>query len=85
MPAVHGQKLTGPSFAPVFLTAGYLLTISIQAFLPGADFDYEGLEGCEPNKLMTVPLIILAAAAVLFGIFPAPLETFFSAIAASVI
>lgn len=68
-----------------FLTAGYLLTISIQAFLPGADFDYEGLEGCEPNKLMTVPLIILAAAAVLFGIFPAPLETFFSAIAASVI
>lgn len=67
-----------------FLTAGYLLTISIQAFLPGADFDYGTLEPCEPNRLMTVPLLILAAAAVLFGIFPAPVEHVFAAIAASV-
>lgn len=67
-----------------FLTAGYLLTISIQAFLPGADFDYASLEKCEPNKLMTVPLILLSVAAVLFGIAASPLETVFAAIASSV-
>lgn len=67
-----------------FLTAGYLLTISIQAFLPGADFDYGKLEKCEPNWLMTAPLILLAAAAVLCGVYSAPLENFFVAIATSV-
>ena len=67
-----------------FLTAGYLLTISIQAFLPGADFDYSTVEKCEPNKFMTVPLIILAVAAVVLGIYASPLEAFFSTIAASV-
>lgn len=67
-----------------FLTAGYLLTISIQAFLPGADFDYSAVEKCEPNKLMTVPLVILAVAAVVLGIYASPLEAFFSTIAASV-
>lgn len=67
-----------------FLTAGYLITISIQAFLPGADFEYETLEKCEPNKYMTVPLIILAAAAVLLGVFASPLKLFFETIAMSV-
>ena len=67
-----------------FLTAGYLLTISIQAFLPGSDFDYSTVEKCEPNKFMTVPLVILAVAAVLLGVFASPLETFFEAIALSV-
>jgi len=66
------------------LTAGYLLTISIKAFLPGADFDYDKLEKCEPNKFMTIPLIILAAAAVIFGIYASPLKAFFEAIAMSV-
>lgn len=63
-----------------FLTAGYLLTISIQAFLPGADFDYSKVEKCEPNKFMTIPLIILAAAAVILGITATPLEAFFTTI-----
>lgn len=67
-----------------FLTAGYLITISIQAFLPGADFDYASLEKCEPNKFMTVPLIILSVAAVLFGVFATPLASFFGVIATSV-
>ena len=67
------------------LTAGYLLTISIQAFLPGSDFDYSKLEKCEPNKLMTVPLIILAAAAVILGIYAGPLATFFESIASTLI
>ncbi len=66
-----------------FLTAGYLLTITIKAFFPGADFDYGTLEKCEPNAYMTIPLIVLAAAAVLFGVFSTPLEAFFATIAST--
>ena len=52
------------------LTAGYLLPISIDGFFPGPDFDYEHLESKEPTKQMWVPIMILAALAVLFGVFP---------------
>ena len=52
------------------LTAGYLLPIVSAAFFPGKDFDYGSLKKKEPNYLMTVPLILLALAAVAFGAFP---------------
>lgn len=55
------------------LTAGYLLPISISGFLPGADYDYSTLKKKEPSKIMVVPIIILAAIAVLLGVFPNPL------------
>lgn len=55
------------------LTAGYLLTISIKGFLPGNTFDYSTLENHEPGLLMLVPMIVMTAGAVLFGVFPAPL------------
>ena len=60
------------------LTAGYLLTISIKGFLPGNQFDYTTLENHEPGLLMLVPMIIMTAGAVLFGIFPAPLVSLIS-------
>lgn len=52
------------------LTAGYLLSITIQAFFPGTEYDYSALTKKEPNWLMTVPLVALATAAVVFGMFP---------------
>lgn len=52
------------------LTAGYLLPITIDAFFPGPDFDYEHLEKKDPTKQMLVPIMVLAALAVLFGVFP---------------
>lgn len=52
------------------LTAGYLITISMKAFFPGADYDYSTHKKMEPNLWMTVPMVILAAAAVLLGMFP---------------
>lgn len=52
------------------LTAGYLLPVSIKAFFPGNEFDYKNLEKKEPNLLMTVPMVLFTAAAVLFGMFP---------------
>ncbi len=54
------------------LTAGYLLPISINAFfsLPdGCSLDTP-IDRKEPVRLMTVPLLILAAAVVLLGTFP---------------
>ena len=50
------------------LTAGYLLPITVNGFLPGADFEYEKLQKKEPNLTMLVPLLILAALAVLLGV-----------------
>jgi multicomponent Na+:H+ antiporter subunit D len=66
------------------LTAGYLLPISIQAFFPGQSFDYEGLQKKEPNLLMTVPMVLFTAAAVLFGIFPGSFMGFLQNIAAGI-
>lgn len=67
------------------LTAGYLLPISIQAFFPGAQYDYEGIVKREPNLLMTVPMLLFTAAAVLFGMFPGPFMNFLQTIAAGVL
>ena len=55
------------------LTAGYLLPVTINGFLPGADYDYGSLEKKEPNLTMLLPLLILAALAIVLGIFPNPL------------
>lgn len=52
------------------LTAGYLLPISIDGFFPGPDFDYAHLEQKDPTKQMLVPIMVLAALAVLLGVFP---------------
>ena len=53
------------------LTAGYLLPISIHGFFPGADAPEA--EGKEASPLMTGPMLVLAAAVVLLGIFAQPL------------
>ena len=52
------------------LTAGYLLPIAIDGFFPGPEFDYEHLEKKDPTKQMLIPIMILAAMAVLYGVFP---------------
>lgn len=49
------------------LTAGYLLPIVTEGFFPGSGFQTEKKE---VGKLMTVPLILLSASAVLMGCFP---------------
>jgi len=67
------------------LTAGYLLPITVNGFLPGADYDYPGLEKKEPNKTMLIPLLIFAAAAVLLGVFPNLLTEYLADIAALVL
>lgn len=67
------------------LTAGYLLPITIKGFLPGADFDYQNLQKQEPAKIMVVPLVVLAALAILLGVFPNPLTNYISEIVSTVL
>ncbi|MBR5127673.1 MAG: proton-conducting membrane transporter [Roseburia sp.] len=62
------------------LTAGYLLPITVNGFLPGADFDYGSLKKKEPVKMMVIPIMILAALAILLGVFPTPVTDYISAI-----
>ncbi len=67
------------------LTAGYLLSITIKGFFPGADYNYSSLVKKEPNLLMTVPMLILTVLAVGFGMFPAALIHFLQSCAAAVL
>ena len=67
------------------LTAGYLLPITVNGFLPGADFDYAALEKKEPNMTMLLPLLILAALAVALGLVPNPLTDYINGIVAGVL
>lgn len=67
------------------LTAGYLLPITVNGFLPGADFDYSSLQKKEPNMTMLLPLVILGLLAVLLGVFPNMLTEYIAGIAALVL
>ena len=67
------------------LTAGYLLPITVNGFLPGADFNYAGLKKKEPVKMMVVPIFILAMLSLLLGIVPGPLTDYISAIVHTVL
>ena len=53
------------------LTAGYLLPITINGFLPGNDFDEDSLKDIkEPKLIMLIPIIVLTLASVIVGMFP---------------
>ena len=67
------------------LTAGYLLPITVNGFLPGGDYDYGALKKKEPNLTMLVPLLVLATLAVLLGVFPGALTDFLSGIIGAVL
>ena len=64
------------------LTAGYLFSITVHGFFPGADYDYSKLTKKEPSLLMTVPLLVLTAAAVLIGIYPKPVMSLIQTVVA---
>ena len=70
--------------ASALLTAGYLVTISISAFIPGADFNYKTVKNTEPNLYMLFPLVLLSIACFVFGTFSTPLINFFTSIASTI-
>ena len=73
------------------LTAGYLLPVAMKGFFPGVGAEPESRDegdkgsGHEIPRGMLLPIFILAAIAVLLGIFPNPLVRYASAIARSVL
>ena len=68
------KKLYGAISA--LLTAIYLFSVCVNAFIPGEGFDVkEANKGVsDPNRYMTVPLIVLAAAIVLFAALVEPIR-----------
>ena len=66
------------------LTAGYLLPIAIKGFLPGKEFNYSELENKEPNWQMLLPLLVMTAFSIIFGIWPSGLVSLIEGIALSV-
>ena len=67
------------------LTAAYLLPVTIGGFFPGSDYDYSALESREPGRLMTVPMLVLAAGVVLCGVLAQPLMNVIAAAAAAIL
>lgn len=57
------------------LTAIYLFSICVNAFIPGEGFNVEEANKgvSDPNRYMKIPLIILAVAIVLFGVLVGPI------------
>lgn len=73
--AIPVFRWLGPAILLVsaLLTAGYLLPLTIQGFLPGADYDYSDLKKREPSLFMTIPIVIMTILSVLIGLFPTQL------------
>jgi len=67
------------------LTAGYLLPIAVNGFLPGADYDYTALQKKEPGLIMLVPIGILAALSLLLGLFPGALTDYIGSMIAALL
>lgn len=70
--AVPIFRWLGPAILLIsaLLTAGYLLPLTIQGFLPGADYDYTHLQKREPSLWMTIPILIMTILSVVIGLFP---------------
>ena len=64
------------------LTAGYLFPIPVQGFLPGKTYEKNPAKNCEADLKMTVPMMILAAFALLLGVFSSGIIAFVSQVAA---
>ena len=67
------------------LTAGYLFPIAVDGFLPGKEFDSKKQENCEAGWNMTIPMMILAAAALALGIFSNGIIEALSGLAATLV
>ncbi|MBQ3587008.1 MAG: proton-conducting membrane transporter [Oscillospiraceae bacterium] len=64
------------------LTAGYLVSVTAKVFF--AKRSDEVQQSFEPNSYMLAPLAVLIAFIVIFGVFPAPVISFVSQIAQSI-
>lgn len=70
-----GLSWIGPAalLISALLTAGYLLPISIRAFLKEPDYEVMRNDYKEPHLLMLIPIALLAVITFVFGLYPVPL------------
>ena len=75
----------GALLISALLTAIYMLTIVVRAFLPVNEFDYgKAAQGKDPGWKMCLPLVLFAAAVVVLGICFTPATAFFMDVAAGI-
>lgn len=85
--SVGAFSYVGPAVLLVsaLLTAGYLLSITADGFLPGKNFVGATPEPREGHMSMLVPCIVFAAAALLLGVFASPLVEFVTKLGTSLL
>lgn len=75
----------GALLVSALLTAIYMMTISVRAFFPGKNFNYQKLEGVkEPGIQMLFPLLVFVAAMFVFGLHSQPVISALTDLAAFV-
>lgn len=75
----------GALLISALLTAIYMLTIVVRAFLPGKGFDYASIADVkDPTWKMCLPLIVFAVGIVVLGLGFAPVTAFFMDVAAGI-
>ena len=63
----------GALLVSALLTAIYMLTISVRAFFPGKEFDYDAVpDAKDPGWMMLLPLVIFVVVIALFGLHSQP-------------
>ena len=69
-----GLSWIGPAalLVSALLTAGYLLPISVNAFLKEPDYEVMRNDYKEPHLLMLIPIALLATITFAFGLYPVP-------------
>ena len=67
------------------LTAGYLLPVTVNGFLPGADSNHQTLEKKEPKLIMVLPILLLALLAIVLGVFPTFLTGYIAGVVEGVV
>lgn len=72
----------GALLVSALLTAIYMLTISVRAFFPGKEFDYDTIPDVrDPGWRMLLPLVIFVAVIVLFGLHSQPFVEYLQSVA----
>ena len=75
----------GALLVSALLTAIYMMTISVRAFFPGKNFNYQKLEGVkDPGIQMLFPLLVFVAAMFVFGLHSQPVISALTDLAAFV-
>lgn len=74
----------GALLVSALLTAIYMLQIVVRAYYPVAGENVETTK-CDPTWRMLVPLFVFAIAMVVFGLYSAPLISFFEKVAGGVL